>query len=157
MARVLLVAPQDFRNLCVIARTLEVLGYEECHVFDPSRLVRERYGKSRTREARVVSAGAFEKIRWVRVDEPSAFLAAHAGRTVATVAAPEAPRLEAFRFEACDLLVFGSEGRGLSPELVAACSTQVTIAAAGVTQSLNLAVSLGIVLFEQQRQTAKRR
>jgi tRNA G18 (ribose-2'-O)-methylase SpoU len=155
MARVFLVAPQDFRNLCVIARTLEVLGYEECHVFDPARLVRERYGKSRAREARVVSAGAFEKLRWVRVDEPLAFLAAHPARAIATVAAPDAPRLEAFRFQATDLVVFGSESHGLSPEIVAACSATITIAAAGVTQSLNLAVSLAIVLFEQRRQAAR--
>jgi tRNA G18 (ribose-2'-O)-methylase SpoU len=154
MARVFLVAPQDFRNLCVVTRTLEVLGHAECHVFDPARLVRDRYGKSRAREARVVSAGAFEKIRWLRVDEPLAFLAAHSGRCVATVATPGALALEAFRFEANDLVVFGSESRGLSPELVAACSTSVTITAAGATQSLNLAVSVGIVLFEARRQSA---
>jgi tRNA (cytidine/uridine-2'-O-)-methyltransferase len=155
MPRVFLYAPQDFRNLCVIARTLEVLGYGECLVFDPERLVRERYGKSRTREARVVSAGAFEQIRWVRVEEPAAFLAADAGRAVATVADASAPRLEDFRFTEADLLVFGSESRGLPPDVVAACGATVTIPARGVTQSLNLAVSLGIVLFEQRRQTRR--
>src|SRR5689334_24733466 len=152
MPRVLLYAPQDFRNLCVVARTLEVLGYDECLVFDPERLVRERYGKSRTREARVVSAGAFEKIRWVRLEEPGACLREHAGRSVATVAAPEAARLERFRFERTDLVVFGSESRGLPQEIVSACTATLTIGSAGVTQSLNLAVALGIVLFEAERQ-----
>lgn len=152
MPAVLLYAPQDFRNLCVIARTLEVLGHDECFVFDPERLVRERYGKSRSREARVVSAGAFAKVRWQRIEEPVAFLAAYAGRRVATVADAGATRLEDFRFSATDLLVFGSESRGLPPEVVAACGPSLTVRAKGVTQSLNLAVSLGIVLFEAERQ-----
>jgi hypothetical protein len=69
MPNVLLHAPQDFRNLCVLARTLEVFGHRECYVFDPRRLVRERYGKSRTREMRVVSAGAFSKIHWQRIED----------------------------------------------------------------------------------------
>src|ERR1041384_2116767 len=96
MVNVFLYAPQDFRNLCVLARTLEVLGHPECYVFDPWRLVRDRYGKARARETRVVSAGAFEKVRWQRVEEPEAFLAAPRARVVATVADVEATPLTRF-------------------------------------------------------------
>jgi len=149
---VLLYAPQDFHNLCLLARTLEAFGYRECHVFDPLRLVRERYGKSRTRELRVVSAGAFEKISFVRTDDPFRFIAGHAGRAIATVAEPGAVALSAHRFSTTDLLVFGSESRGLPKEVVAACSAAVTIPTHGQTRSLNLVVALGIVLFELRRQ-----
>jgi tRNA (cytidine/uridine-2'-O-)-methyltransferase len=152
MVNVLLYAPQDFRNLCVLARTLEVLGHRECHVFDPWRLVRERYGKARTREMRVVSAGAFGKIRWHSVADPDTFLAAPGARVVATVADAGAQSLGAFQFQHDDLVVFGSESSGLPPSVVARAHATVTIPSRGETQSLNLAVSLGVILFEAQRQ-----
>jgi len=152
MPNVLLHAPQDFRNLCVLARTLEVLGHRECYVFDPRRLVRERYGKSRTREMRVVSAGAFSKIHWRRVEEPARFLSEYGGRVIATVASSQATALTRFEFVPGDLLLFGSESHGLPPELVASAHACVTIPSRGQTQSLNLAVSLAIVLYEAHRQ-----
>lgn len=152
MASVFLYAPQDFHNLCLLARTLEAFGHRECAVFDPQRLIRDRYGKVRSREMRAVSAGAFEKVRWLSIDQPAQFLSAHAGRVVATVADPNAVPLAQYRFVPNDLILFGSESLGLPPHVIAASSAAVTIPIPGVTQSLNLAVSLGIVLFERQRQ-----
>lgn len=152
MASVLLYAPRDFHNLCLLARTLEAFGHRDCLIFDPNGLVRERYGKVRTRELRVVSAGAFEKIRWQRVDEPERALANHAGRVVATVAEPAAVRLDQHHFEPTDLVLFGPEREGLPPEVVARSHIAVTIPTLGETQSLNLAVAVGVVLFERQRQ-----
>lgn len=150
---VFLYAPQDFRNLCVLSRTLEVFGQSECFVYDPYRLIRERYGKSRAREQRVVSAGAFDKIRWTRVTEPEAFLAEAGRRVVATVAGPAAPAIASYAFSPSDMLLFGSESSGLPAQIVAASGATVTIPSFGRTQSLNLAVALGIVLFEWHRQT----
>lgn len=152
MVKVFLYAPQDFRNLCVVARTLEVLGHRECYVFDPWRLVRERYGKARVREQRVVSAGAFDKVTWHRVEAPSELFAAQRGRLVATVADAHAVPLGSFRFEVNDWVLFGSESAGLPEEVLTAAQAKVTIPSRGETQSLNLAVSLGVVLFEAQRQ-----
>lgn len=155
--RVFLYAPQDFRNLCVLARTLETFGHAECFVYDPYRLIRERYGKSRRREMRVVSAGAFDAIRWQRVEEPERFLRDYAGRVVATVAQGEhALPLTAHRFHADDLLLFGSEAQGLPEGALTCADARVTIPARGVTRSLNLAVALGVVLFEAHRQLAER-
>lgn len=152
MPNVFLYAPQDFHNLCLLARTLEVFGQRECFIFDPQRLVRERYGKMRSRELRAVSAGAFEKIAWRRVEQPDGVFAAHGGRVIATVAEPAATRLDDFRFASTDLIVFGSESAGLPAHVVSASHGAVTIPALGETRSLNLAVSLGVVLFERQRQ-----
>ena len=113
MARVFLYAPQDFRNLCAISRTLEVLGQTTCWVFDPHRLIRERYGKSRTREQRVVSSGAFQKIGWQRIEEPERFAQTYTGRLVATVASEGATELTRYQFRGSDVLVFGSESHGI--------------------------------------------
>ncbi len=65
--RVFVYAPEDFNNVCVLARTLEVLGVRACFVYDPHRLIRPRYGKSYARRLRTVSAGAFFRIRFERV------------------------------------------------------------------------------------------
>jgi tRNA G18 (ribose-2'-O)-methylase SpoU len=143
MATVFLHAPQDFRNICLLARTLEAFGHRECHIFDPHRLIRERYGKSRTRDQRSISAGAFEKMLWIRVESPEEFLASHDGRVVATVANAEATPLGHHQFAPTDLLLFGSESHGLPPKVIAACAATVTIPTRGQTQSLNLVVALG--------------
>ena len=148
-------APEQFENLCVLARTLEVFGFERCHVFDPHRLVRDRYGKSYGQKLRTVSAGAFSKIAWLRVEtEPLAFLRSYPGRCVATVPRRSATSLHHFRFRPSDLLVIGSEGQGLPAEVLVECRAQITIPQAGVTESLNVAVASGIVLAEFKRQEA---
>jgi tRNA G18 (ribose-2'-O)-methylase SpoU len=152
---VFLYAPEQFENLCVLARTLEVFGFQRCYVYDPHRLVRERYGKSYAQRLRTVSAGAFQKIEWRRIaGEVPEFLRAHAGRRVATVPRPGATSLYQFGFRRSDLLLIGAEGGGLPPAILDECQEQVTIPQAGVTESLNLAVASGIVLGEWKRQEA---
>lgn len=151
-AHVFLYAPQDFHNLCLLTRTLEVFGHRQCYVFDSARLIRERYGRYRTRELRAVSAGAFEKIEWLRVEDPARFFGEHGPRVVATVASETARPLSEHRFSGNEVLLFGSESRGLPDDVVASVGASVTIPQRGETQSLNLAVALGIVLFEWDRQ-----
>lgn len=48
--------------------------------------------------------------------------------------------------------VFGNEGAGLSPELLAHASHQVTIPMPGKVESLNVAAAVAISLFERVRQ-----
>ena len=154
VANVFLYAPQSFHNVCLLARSLEYFGQRDCFVFDPHQLVREHYGKYRRRELRVVSRGAFESIHWIRVDDPTSFLASVPGRIVATVADPLAAPLASFRFRATDLVLFGSERNGLGADVVAASAASVTIPTRGHVQSLNLSVAASIVLYELQRQMA---
>jgi tRNA G18 (ribose-2'-O)-methylase SpoU len=148
-------APEQFENLCVLARTLEVFGFQRCYVFDPRRIVRDRYGKSYGQKLRTVSAGAFDKIRWLRIEsDPVSYLRAYAGRRVATVPRKGATSLHQFRFRESDLLVIGSEARGLDEHVLAECDEQITIPQQGVTESLNVAVASGIILCEFKRQEA---
>jgi TrmH family RNA methyltransferase len=49
------------------------------------------------------------------------------------------------------LLVMGSEGKGLSPEAAAACSSLVSIPMTGGAESLNVAIATGLMLFEAQK------
>jgi len=150
--QILVHAPQDFNNLCVLTRTLEVLGVRTCFVYDPNRLVRSRYGKSYGRKLRTISAGAFFRIEFEHVAEPVKFVWSYAGRTIATVPDQSATSLHDFGFEGDDLIVFGSEGNGLPFEMIEACDVRLTIPQRGVTQSLNLCVASGIILAEWFRQ-----
>jgi tRNA (cytidine/uridine-2'-O-)-methyltransferase len=152
--QVLVHAPEDFNNLCVLARTLEVLGISRCFVHDPHRLVRPRYGKSYSRRLRAVSAGAFFRVEFVPVADSVEFVRSFPGRAVATVPDQSAVGLYGFAFGPDDLLVFGSEGAGLPADVVAACGVRLTIPQRGVTQSLNLCVASGIILAECFRQSA---
>ena len=153
---VFLDAPQDFANVCLVARTLEALGIERCYVHDPNHLIRDRYGKSHTRRIQRVSAGAFFRVEFERIKGPVRFLSALPGRKVATVPRRTATPLTHFEFRPDDTLLFGSEDRGISPELLALCGARLTVPQRGVTESMNLAVSVGIVLFEHLRQATER-
>jgi tRNA G18 (ribose-2'-O)-methylase SpoU len=149
---VLFHAPEDFNNLCVLVRTLEVLGVPRCHVFDPHRIVRPAYGKSYTRKLTAVSAGAFFRIEFVPVSDSLEFIYGYAGRTIGSVPNQTAGSLYDFEFSRDDLLVFGSEAHGLPAEVVEACDARLTIPQRGITQSLNLCVAAGIIMGEWFRQ-----
>jgi tRNA G18 (ribose-2'-O)-methylase SpoU len=156
MVDVLLHAPLDFSNLCVISRTLEVFGFTRCAVFDPRGLIRPRYGKSYRQRLRTVSAGAFERIAFDVIADSMAWLASRPGRTITTTLKAPSTSLDEFRFEPDDTLVFGSEDVGLPEDVLSASTARLHIAQHGTTNSLNLAVATSIVLFECQRQLRSR-
>src|SRR5690242_7657176 len=81
-----------------------------------------------------------------------AFAAQARGRLVLFTTAGAAPLPEA-RFEADDVLLFGSESRGAPEAVHAAASLRVRIPQVAGTRSLNLAVAAGIGLAEALRQT----
>ena len=57
------------------------------------------------------------------------------------------------KFCSGDVLVFGSESSGLPPEIMSPSDDHaIRIPTSGPVRSLNLATTVGIVLFEQQRQ-----
>lgn len=149
---ILLDSPRLFVNLCVVARTLEVFGFRECYVNDTHRLIRPRYGKSRTRVAKSNSAGAFARIQFTAVEDPEELLRAYSGRVVGAVPSRAATPLFEFRFRSTDIVVFGSERDGIGEEILPLLQERVTIPQRGITESLNLGVSVGIVLYEMSRQ-----
>ena len=79
---VFLDSPQDFGDLCLLPCTLEALGVRRCYVHDLHGLIRPRYGKSRTRQIETISAGAFFRVAFERVEEGEAWPTGLAGRKV---------------------------------------------------------------------------
>ena len=56
--------------------------------------------------------------------------------------------------DGCLVLALGAEGPGLSPELAARCTLELTIPLASPVESLNAAVAASLVLFEMRRRRA---
>ena len=81
-----------------------------------------------------------------------AFEAGLTGRLVLFTTAAALPLPDA-RFEAEDILLFGSESRGAPEAVHARAGLRVRIPQAAGTRSLNLAVAAGIGLAEAIRQT----
>jgi TrmH family RNA methyltransferase len=100
------------------------------------------------------SAGAVFHVPFRRVPELATELAAWARKGMRVLACePHAARTlwdVDLRRSVC--LVLGAEGSGLSPALRAVCSDSLRISHPGGAESLNVAVSGSIVLFEALRQ-----
>lgn len=64
-----------------------------------------------------------------------------------------AVRLDVARFEAGDVLLFGSEGAGVPDDVHARADLRVAIPMVAGVRSLNVAVAAGIMLGEALRQT----
>ncbi|HYJ31174.1 MAG TPA: tRNA (cytidine(34)-2'-O)-methyltransferase [Allosphingosinicella sp.] len=82
----------------------------------------------------------------------AAFEAKLAGRLVLFTTAADAVRLPEARCEAGDVLLFGSESRGVPAEVHERAELKVRIPQVEGTRSLNLAVAAGIGLAEVLRQ-----
>jgi tRNA (cytidine/uridine-2'-O-)-methyltransferase len=95
------------------------------------------------------------KAEIVRHDGWSAFLDSHrkTGGRLVLLTTKGSQRLDAFRFEAGDCLLFGRESAGAPEDVHAAADARVAIPLAKGARSLNVAMAAGIVLFEALRQT----
>ena len=95
--------------------------------------------------------GSIFGVKLVRLGQPEflALLRQWPGESVGT----HLKATESYRrpYRAPSLLVMGSEGRGLTEEAAAACSTLVRIPMQGGAESLNVAIATGLMLFEAQK------
>ena len=139
-------AVRDPGNLGTIIRTLDAVGAGGVilvgNCADPY-----------SRDAVRATMGSIFNVPVVRMvpDRFLAWAATWPGDIVGTqLAAREDFRKVPYR--APTLLLMGSEGPGLSPELAAVCSRRVRIPMAGRLDSLNLAVATALVLYEVRRE-----
>ncbi len=86
-------------------------------------------------------------------DDWEAFLAAHPGKRLHFYSKKAQRPYTQAEYQKEDFLVFGSETKGLPDEMLQRYSAQLyTIPMWGPTRSINLATSVGIVLYEGLRQ-----
>ena len=138
---------QDPQNLGAVLRTADAAGVHG--VFIP-----ERRSVGLTAGVAKASAGAIEYVQIARSRNTSRLIEKLKDCGVRTYALdPEAST----PYTAMDLrepvaLVFGSEGEGIRPGVKKKCDERITIPMMGQIESLNLSVTVGIVLFETVRQ-----
>ena len=133
---------RDPGNLGTIIRTVDAVGARGVALIGNCV---DAYARETVR----ATMGSIFNVPLVRLtlEECLPWVARWAGDIVGThLDAAEDFRTRAYR--APTLLLMGSEGPGLSPELSATCTRLVKIPMAGRLDSLNLAVATGLMLYE---------
>jgi tRNA (cytidine/uridine-2'-O-)-methyltransferase len=154
MPRIVLYQPQIPPNTGNVARTCAATG-TELHLIDPLGFAID------DRQLRRAGLDYWPWVRLHRHDDQEAFLICRrqcGGRLIALSSQATASYTD-FRFRPDDWLLFGRETDGLPNALQVSADTLLTIPMAcsarrgtGGVRSLNLSVSVGIVLFEALRQ-----
>ncbi len=146
---VALEAVRDPGNLGTIVRTADAVGASAVMLVGASV---DPYARECVR----ATMGSIFNVPLVRV-APESFLAWAAGWRGDIVGTRLSARedFRAARYRAPTLLLMGSEGPGLTPELAGVCSRLVKIPMAGRLDSLNLAVATALVLYEIRREQLK--
>lgn len=136
----------DPGNLGAIVRTADAVGASGIILVGETT---DPYDPAAVR----ASMGAVLSVALVRAaeDETIAWLGRHGVRTVGTSDRGAVDYRRA-RYEPPLALLMGSEREGLSPGLQAACRQVVRIPMVGRSDSLNLAVATGVLLYEVVRQ-----
>jgi tRNA G18 (ribose-2'-O)-methylase SpoU len=118
-------------------------------------IVGETCGSPFQRRAVSGAMGATFEQPLVRVDnlvEKLALLRARGVRCLAAHPRPGAKKLSAVDLRGDCCLVFGAEGPGLTPAVLAVCDDMVEIPMPSCMNSLNVAVATGVFLYEATRQ-----
>jgi 23S rRNA (guanosine2251-2'-O)-methyltransferase len=137
----------DVRNMGSIARTAECAGIDAI-------IVPYRGSAMINADAVKTSAGALNNINLCRVanlKETIQFLKDSGIQMIAATEKSDTP-FYAIDYKNPCAIVMGSEESGISEEYLKMCDKDVQIPMMGETQSLNVAVSTGIILFECVKQ-----
>lgn len=143
--RFLTVAMEDIfqlHNASAVLRTCEVFGIQDLH------LIEARFSK---RIDRKISLGAQQWVdiyRYSHTQECMDALRAKGYAIVATTPEASGVSLEEFRPVQPSALFFGTEKEGLSQIVVDQADTRLRIPMVGFTESLNISVSVGIILYK---------
>lgn len=137
----------DVRNLGAIARTALCMGVDFIIVpAKGSAMINADAVKS--------SAGALHHIHVVRENNLAKAIQflKDSGVTIVACTEKAADLISAFDFTVPCALVFGSEEKGIEPELLRKCDALVKIPMQGKITSLNVSAAAGMVLYEALRQ-----
>ncbi|QID18018.1 RNA methyltransferase [Nitrogeniibacter mangrovi] len=136
---------QDAGNLGTLLRSAAAAGVPVA-VLTP--------GCAQAWSPRVLRAGmgAHFRLDIIESDDPVAWLERYRGAVYATTLGPGSRDLFETDLRASGVWLFGAEGAGVSPALLAHASHPLVIPMPGAIESLNVAAAAAIGLFEQLRQ-----
>lgn len=138
---------QDPYNFGAIIRSAEILGTDAIFIGEQEQC-------DVTSLVCRTSAGAVNHVPLAQVPDLVAFCQQlkSANINVLGTAMQAEETLVDYSFTQPTALIVGNEGTGLHPDLLAVCSHLIRIPQQGQTESLNVAVSAGILLYEASRQ-----
>jgi 23S rRNA (guanosine2251-2'-O)-methyltransferase len=150
---ILLHSPEYRPNLSSMIRSAEFFGLNKVYIYDANNLLLPPTQSKKARAemahmARVWTAGAIEFVDIIKIEDVNVFLQEYQGRKIATMVDENAEHLDTFQFEQEDLLIFGSEKKGLPDDVKPLLDNSVYIPAIGQTPCLNVAVTFGIVMHQ---------
>lgn len=150
-------------NIGSVIRNINGLGVDKLYIIDPAKRLESDPDELRKRKTLLQhSNGA---VKWTdirRFDSPEECLEVLKEKGFISVGTtPEIAGKRNEFLHDCNLkqpklaIWFGNESNGLSQTVIDACDFCLTIEMQGKTESLNLATTTGIVLFEAIRQRKK--
>lgn len=129
---------RDF-NMGTIVRSANAFGVRHVHVV----------GRRSWNKRGAMATDKYLHVHYhATVDEFAAAMCKRGKRIIGVDNIPGAIPLADAKFSKRDVLVFGQEGPGISPELAGAAEQIVAIEQRGSTRSLNVGVAAGIVMYE---------
>lgn len=139
----------DVRNVGAICRSAECLGAQA--VVIPSR-----GGALINSDAAKTSAGAIFNLKVCRADDlySALTLLKNSGLKIVACTEKTDKNVQDCSLDGPTAIVMGAEDLGISPPLMKLADERVRIPMLGQTESLNVAVSAGIVLYECLKQRA---
>ncbi len=150
---ILFYAPEYRPNLSNMIRSAEFFGFKKVYIYDKNNLLNPPKNNKTSRAemnhlAKVWTAGAIEHIEICNIENPTEFIHSYSGRVIGTLVDKQAIHLQDFSFQKEDLIVMGSEKEGLPETLEKLMTESIYIPQRGVTNCLNVSVTLGIILHE---------
>ena len=127
-------------NTSALIRSCEVFGIQEAH------LIEGRFGK---RLDKNIAMGAQQWVDIYRYKDTSDCIAAlrrQGYKIIATSPHKNSCLLQNFKLDGKTALFFGTEKEGLSPEVLNAADGYLKIPMVGFTESLNVSVSVALIL-----------
>lgn len=133
-----------------IFRTADAAGVSKMYLSGYTPMPVDRFGRAQ-KEIAKTALGAENFIPWEYVKMPATITKARRSEGFHIVGVEQDKRARdyrAFHPERPTLLIFGNEVRGLSSQLCSQCDDLIHIPMFGKKESLNVATTAGIILFQ---------
>lgn len=152
--------PMDVKNIGAVIRNANALGVEKIYVVDERKSLPDDWEELRERKSISKISVSASKWTFVKRFDSSEECLAHLAknRFISVVTSPHTKGKENFILHEADYtqtrlaVWFGNEARGISDSVVSKSAFCVSIPMFGMIESLNLATTTGIVLYEVTKQ-----
>jgi tRNA (guanosine-2'-O-)-methyltransferase len=152
--------PTDIKNIGTVIRNINALGVEKLYIVDGKKRLPEEWEEMRERKSLLKPSVSAIKWSFVKTFSSTEECIEHLERKrfISITTSPHIKGktnlfLQNGNYTQKKLAVwFGNEARGISDLAVQNCKACVQIEMAGIIESMNLATSTGIVLYEITKQ-----